>query len=353
VYPALAIVEELSPSAEVLWVGGEEGMERALVPRADIPLKAIPAAGVHGVGLRALPGNLWRLARGALEARGLIRAFRPDALLFTGGYVGIPVALAGWRLPRLVFVPDIEPGLAAKVICRGADRVGVTAEAAKAYFPRAAQVVVTGYPVRRQLRDVNRSSARESLGLISGPPVLLVLGGSRGARSINQALWTNLQEVLDLAQVLHITGELDWGRASRMKEGLTGASMHDYHPHSYLHEDMGAALAAADLALSRAGASVLGEYPLFGLPSILVPYPYAWRYQRVNARHMVSRGAAVEVQDEDLQRDLVPVLRDVLADPARLSSMSRAARELARPDAARALARLLEDLAGKDGGTRG
>ena len=345
VYPALAVHEALmSEGADVqtLWVGGEGGMEAGLVERAGIPFRAIPAAGVHGVGLRSLPGNLWRLARGTFAARRILREYRPQALLFTGGYVAGPMAVAGAHLPTLLYVPDIEPGLALKSLARFADRIALTAEESQAYFGKSRRTVVTGYPTRPGLTGWTRSRARKALQLADDSPVLLLLGGSKGARSINRSILANLPALLDLAQVVHITGQLDWEE--------TRAAAHAsprYHVFPYLHEQMGAALAAADLAISRAGASTLGEYPLFGLPSILVPYPHAWRYQKVNADHLVRRGAAVLLDDQHLTDELLPTVEVLLKTPARLEEMRRAVKALARPQAAAEIGRLLLELAGK------
>ena len=149
-YPALAVFERLANdrSTEVLWVGSEGGMEADLVTRAGINFTTIPAAGVHGVGLKALPGNLARLMRGYGAARKVLRAFKPNAMFFTGGYVAGPVAVAGRKIPTAIYVPDIEPGLALKLLARFADRIAVTAEDSRPYFPQDERVVVTGYPVR-------------------------------------------------------------------------------------------------------------------------------------------------------------------------------------------------------------
>ena len=120
VYPALAVVHALGNNADVLWVGGEGGMEGDLVPRTGLDYASIPAAGLHGVGLRSLPGTLWKLGRGVGAARKILRSFQPDVLFFTGGFVGIPVAVAGRNIPQALYVPDIEPGLAARWISRRA-----------------------------------------------------------------------------------------------------------------------------------------------------------------------------------------------------------------------------------------
>jgi UDP-N-acetylglucosamine--N-acetylmuramyl-(pentapeptide) pyrophosphoryl-undecaprenol N-acetylglucosamine transferase len=147
-----------------------------------------------------------------------------------------------------------------------------------------------------------------------------------------------LSRLLERAQVVHLTGELDWPEVESRRVGIPAALASRYHPYAYLHEEMGAAFAAADLAISRAGASVLGELPLFGLPAILVPYPHAWRYQKVNADYLAGRGAAIVIPDEELPAQLEPTVHSLLDDPGRLRAMSEASRRLAHPDAAQAIA---------------
>jgi UDP-N-acetylglucosamine--N-acetylmuramyl-(pentapeptide) pyrophosphoryl-undecaprenol N-acetylglucosamine transferase len=335
-----------------LWVGGIDGMEADLVKRAGVPFRAIPAAGVHGVGLRALPGNLWRLARGYLAAGRLLKEFCPQVLLFTGGYVAVPVALAA-RLnfrakdrPRsLVFVPDIEPGLALKTLVRFADQVAVTNEKSRNYLKSRPAVKVSGYPVRSDLKSMSKETGRATLQLQADLPTLLVLGGSKGARSINRALVMVLPQLLSEMQVIHITGQLDWEEMDKARQRLSADQAGRYRVSPYLYEEMGAALAAADLVVSRAGASILGEYPLFGLPAVLVPYPYAWRYQRTNAAYLAERGAAVLLPDDELPRRMLPVIREVMQDKKRLLSMAQAMSVLAQPKAAETIAEILCGLA--------
>jgi len=349
VYPALAVLEALGHDAQpVLWVGGQGGMEAGLVQRADpeIDYATIPAAGVHGVGWRAMPRNLTLLAQGVLASRRLLRTFKPDVLFFTGGYVAAPMAVAARGLPSLLYVPDIEPGLALGFMARFASRVAVTAEDSRVYFKgRASKVTVTGYPVRADLSAWTAEAARAHFNLDSQKPVLLVFGGSKGARSINQAVTACLSHLLEIAQVIHITGQLDWNEVDQAQGSLPQDLRERYHAFPYLHEDMGAALACADLSVSRAGASSLGELPLFDLPAILVPYPYAWRYQKVNADYLVSQSAAILIKDTDLKEQLFPTVQELFAQPARLQSMARAMHAQARPQAANQIAGLLKQLA--------
>jgi UDP-N-acetylglucosamine--N-acetylmuramyl-(pentapeptide) pyrophosphoryl-undecaprenol N-acetylglucosamine transferase len=347
VYPALSVLHALEKELEsVLWVGGEGGMEADLVKRAGLTYSTIPAAGVHGVGVRALPGNVTRLARGMLASRRILSQFQPQVLLFTGGYVAVPMAVAaGRRVPSLLYVPDIEPGLALKTLARYSSTIALTAEPSRGYFRNSrARLEVTGYPTRPELSGWTRERGRAQLGLAPDSKVLLITGGSKGAQSINRAVIGNLPQLLQLAEVVHISGQGNWGEVEAAAAQLPTSISSRYHPLPYLHE-MGAALAAADLVISRAGASTLGEYPLFGLPAVLVPYPYAWRYQKVNAGYMVDHGAAVSVENDALAQRLLPLVQELLRDDNRLRKMQAHMTSLAQPHAAEKIARLVSELA--------
>lgn len=326
-------------------------MEAQLIARAGLPFIGIPAGGLHGVALLNAVRNGWQLTRGTFAALRHLRRERPDAILTTGGYVSGPVAVAAaWRrVPILVYVPDIEPAQSVKAVARLATRIAVTVEDSRAFLP-AEKVVVTGYPLGERITRWSRITGREALGLPPGGPVLLVFGGSRGARSINRALLAHLPALTEIADVMHVSGELDWPEVSAERKKLPESVKARYHAHAYLHDEMGAAMAAADLVICRAGASILGEFPYFGLPSILVPYPYAWRYQKVNATWLANRGAAVIVEDAALPEQIVPTVRTLLLDPPRREAMRAAARALARPDAAQRLAELLVQVASKSEG---
>lgn len=352
-YPALAVLQTLKDdTVTVLWVGGEGGIEAELVQRAGLEFRAIAAAGVHGVGLSRLPGNLARLWRGYRQSRQILKEFQPDVLFFTGGYLAPPMALAGRHLPSLLYVPDIEPGLALKTLARLASMIAVTAEESCRYFPRRARLVVTGYPTRPDLRTWDLQQARQALGLDESLPVLLVFGGSKGARSINRALLQALPQFLPEMQVVHISGQLDWPeiesyRATLPDQLAVAQWAERYHAFPYLHAEMGAALTVADLVVARAGASTLGEFPLFELPAILVPYPHAWRYQYVNAQYLTERGAAVLLPDGELSGRLAPTVLELMRNPAQREKMRQSMRALQKPEAASEIGKLLLDLPAK------
>jgi len=367
VYPALSVLKQLmKPNPEpmpivqaeagqtstdelqVLWVGGSGGMEADLVKREGIRFETIPAAGVHGVGIRTIPGNLWQVGRGFISSRRILRKFHPEVLFFTGGFVAVPMALATrvfGGTKSLLYVPDIEPGLALKTIARFSDCIALTVEESGDYFPKHRSKVITGYPIRPGLDCWTIDEARSFFALQEDLPVLLVFGGSKGARSINQALAGALPELLKEMQIIHITGRLDWQMMEKARADLSTEQLNRYRPYPYLYDEIGAALHLADLALTRAGASTLGELPFFGLPAILVPYPYAWRYQRVNASFLMKHGAAEIIEDSQLAQKIAPKVLELMADTAKREKMSQAMHSLAKPEAATRIASLLTDLA--------
>ncbi len=335
-------------SLDTLYVGAEGEIEETVVPRTNIPLVTIVGGGLHGVGPVRFVRNLFRLIQGLFQSWRILGRFRPNVVLLTGGYVSVPVGYAAWlrRRPTLVYLPDVEPGQAIKLLSRSATQVAVTAEASQQYL--SAKAVVTGYPVRPEFHQDQghlRQVGRARLGIPPEEKVLLVFGGSRGAKSINRALGEILDQVLTQAHVIHISGTVDTKVCQARREALPVTARERYHLFDYVHE-MAQTLAAADLVVARAGAATLGEFPNFGLPAILVPYPYAWRYQKVNADYLADRGAAVRLNDEDMGQRLWPTIGALLNDEERLKEMSNNARALAHPDAAARLADLLTDLAG-------
>jgi len=349
IYPALAAVSELRQRGvadeDILWIGAKGEMEETLVPKAGLRLETIPAGPIVGVPLPTRVRSAAKLARGFGAALGHVRRFRPAVVFMTGGYVAAPVAAAA-RLrgvPIVVYLPDVEPGSTIRAVMPLARRVACTTDGSRAFVP-AHKMVVTGYPVRPEIRAARRLSRAEALAhfdLRPGRPTLFVFGGSRGARAINRALMGILPALLAEAQVIHVSGALTWPEVEANAATLPAELRACYRPYAYLHEEMGPAFRAADLVVARAGASMLGECPAFGLPSVLVPLTFAWRYQKVNADYLTERGAAVQLTDETLPKALLPTVRALLFAPDRLAGMAAAAAALDRPEAAADLARLI------------
>jgi UDP-N-acetylglucosamine--N-acetylmuramyl-(pentapeptide) pyrophosphoryl-undecaprenol N-acetylglucosamine transferase len=251
-------------------------------------------------------------------------------------------------VPIVIYLPDVEPGSTIRFALPMAEKVACTTDGSAAFVP-AEKMVVTGYPVRPDIRAAAALSKADALAqfeLVPGRPTLFVFGGSRGAQKINRALMAILAELLLDVQIIHISGTLTWPEVEANAATLTAAQQAYYRPYPYLHEQMGAAFRAADLVVARAGASMLGECPAFGLPSVLVPLTFAWRYQKVNADYLTERGAAIQLTDETLATELLPVVRGLLGDPDRLGRMAAAAAALDKPDAAADLAWLIRAIGG-------
>ncbi|MAU00513.1 MAG: hypothetical protein CL608_25500 [Anaerolineaceae bacterium] len=357
IYPALAAVTALRnkslPTENILWVGTKGEMEQTLVPRAGIRLETIVGGAIAGVPLHRKLINGSKLLLSIGKALRLVRRFRPDVMFMTGGYMAFPFTLAcRWLgVPIAIYLPDLEPGQSIQFSLRYAEKVGATTDGSAQFVP-ANKLVVTGYPVRPELREkanLSREAALAAFDLQPGRLTLLVFGGSRGAQAINRALMNILPELLQTMQVIHISGTFTWDEVDVNAKALPGELRAFYRPYPYLHDDMGHAFRAADLVVARAGASMLGEMPAFSLPSILVPLAWAWRYQKVNADYLCERGTAVQLTDETLDKQLLPTIQTLMADPDKLAQMSQAARALDVPNGAENLAALIENVANKNG----
>jgi UDP-N-acetylglucosamine--N-acetylmuramyl-(pentapeptide) pyrophosphoryl-undecaprenol N-acetylglucosamine transferase len=352
VYPLLAVVEALKREpdpAEILYIGSPGGIEESIVARAGLPYQSVEAGQIRGVAPWTLWRNIGRLWHGYLQVKSLLADWAADVVLVTGGYVSVPVSLAARRsqIPLMICLPDLVPGWAIRFLSRLADRIAVSFAEVRSAFPSAHRhkVRVSGYPVRAALLGANRSASYKVLRLDPALKTLLVMGGSRGARALNQALDPLLPELLARYQVIHISGQLDWPRVSTRHSELPAELRRHYCASPYMHEELSAAMVVADLAVARAGASTMAEFPAVGLPSILVPYPYAGQHQGLNADFMVAHGAAVRIDDADLGERLQPTVTRLLEDDQTLEQMGKATRALSRPGAARTIAQELRDLA--------
>ena len=322
-YPAIAIAQALGERANVTFIGAADRLEATIVPNAGYPLitvKSAPAKRAYA----NLPG--------VFQAMSALRRLNPDIVIATGGYVSLPVVLAARILRQFrrihatiaLLEPNARPGLTNRLLAPLVDEVWGAFPGGDPRF--AGKYVQTGIPVRASLRTLpSRDAAIERLGLSSKRSTLLAMGGSQGARSINDALTSLLKSdgLPEGWQLIHVTGEKEYDRVRSALGREDGALR------AYLN-DVGDAYAAADLVLARAGASTLGELAATGRPAILVPYPHAAEdHQRANAATVARSGAAVVVDDRDL---IAGKLRGILAEvtqPSRLGDL-RAAAERAR-----------------------
>ena len=346
-YPVLAVAERLRETfdTELIYYGTERGPERALAEDMGIPFHAIPASQVRGRSPNRLISGVFNLLRGQRSARREMRRDRPDALFATGGYASAPIGRAARasRVPLLLFLPDVKPGWAVRYMQRQATTVACSVDASLRYLP-AKKTVVTGYPVRRQFATATRKDGARHFGLDGSVHTVLITGGSQGAHPINRAIASGLRLLLDRAQVLHICGPAEESWLAHERDQLPEWQRDRYRLLPYTDE-MGLAMSASDLAITRAGASTLGELPSATLPAVLSPGGFSDQHQ--NADLLVEHGAAVVVSSDEIE-GLIETVVELLNDETRLAAMAEAMRALDRPDAADRLAALLREM-GREG----
>ncbi len=341
VIPALAIGRELRDrhGAEVRYVGTARGMEARLVPEAGFPLELIEVGMLKGVSLGTRLRTMGDLPRGVARCVGLMRAFRPQAVVGVGGYASGPAMMAAvlLRVPTLAYEPNAAPGLANRLVGRRVTGAAVAFEECRRFFRNAE---VTGVPVRREFFSLPE---RE----VGAAPHLLVFGGSQGARALNLAMPAvlgRLMEAVPGLTVLHQAGARH-AEATLAAYEATGVDRARWRVRAFV-EEMPREFAAADLILCRSGSSV-AELAAAGKPSLLVPFPQAADdHQRKNAEAFARAGAAVMLEEREMteQRLLTELVR-LLEDRARLAGMAVRARELARLNALRRIGEMVREIA--------
>lgn len=356
VAPALAVASELlavCPKVELLYVGTPDGIEADLVPRAGVPFASLRVSALAGRRAWAALRSGWRAFRATVDARALVSRFGADVALGTGGYVAGPVLLAAWSLgvPTAIHEQNLRPGITNRILSRLVRSVLVSFEESRRHFPVPAKVQCTGYPVRPEILGTSREEGARALGLRADRPTLLVVGGSRGARSINEAVRTGLPLLLQKlphVQVVVSTGAAYYeGVVSSLREsGVLPSPGSEIQVLPYIHE-MHLAYAAADLVFCRSGGSVQ-ELAARGLPAVLVPSPnVAYDQQTDNAMIMVRGGAAKLLPDAELNGDtFASVVTGLISTPGQLRKMGSAAAALGRPEAGRMIAGMLLKMAG-------
>lgn len=339
IYPALAVAACLRRQGVALsWLGAERGMEADIVPRHDIPFDTVQVHGLRGRGVLGWLLAPLTVARATLQAIRILRRRRPGVVLGMGGFVSGPGGLAALlcRRPLVIHEQNAVPGLTNRLLARLATRV---LAAYPGSFPGTPDADITGNPVRAEIAALDAPAARSRA---PGPLRLLVIGGSRGARSLNRGVPAALAALPEAdVEVWHQTGVADLA-------GTRAAYAAQAHPARVVPyiEDMPAAYRWADLALCRAGAITVAELAAAGVASVLVPYPHAVDdHQTANARYLCDAGAAELLPDAGLATGaLVDLLRTLLTDRPRLAEMAARARALAKPDAAERVARACLEL---------
>lgn len=345
VYPALAVARALRdarPDVELDYVGGVRGFERRLVAshpmRDELPYHELLVRSLRSAGLSVHTVlDPARLAASVPQAWWLLGRLRPAALFTTGGYLAVPLVLAARarRIPTLVWEGNVLPGRATRAIGRFATRVAVSFPPTLEAFP--GNSFVSGTPIR-SFEGIDRDAARRAFGLADEDRLLLAFGGSQAVTRLNGAVIEALPRLLADWHVLHVAGDDGMADARAARQALSEDVRSRYTAEPFLTDRMADALVAADLVLGRAGSSTCAELAAAGVPSILVPYPYAGAHQRYNAGFLANEGAAVVVPDEELTADRLLAETSALLDDDRRRAMAEAARRLGRPLAAEALA---------------
>lgn len=355
IFPAISIanaIKELRPSAEILFVGAEGRMEMQRVPDAGYKIIGLPVAGFDRKRLWKNFAVLVKLVRSQWKARCIIKEFHPQVVVGVGGYASGPtLKMAGMMgIPTLIQEQNSYAGVTNKLLAKKADKICVAYEGMEKFFP-AEKIIMTGNPVRQSLLThlTSHEEAIRNFGLNPAKKTILILGGSLGARTINQTLTAELESIranFDI-QFIWQTGKIYINQVREAITAATGEPVRQPHipaiPNLYVTDfikDMAQAYAAADLVISRAGAGSISEFCLLHKPVILVPSPnVAEDHQTQNALALVNKGAAIFVKDAEANEKLLPTALETVTNAEKLKSLSENIAALALPDSATIIAR--------------
>lgn len=340
IFPAVSIANEIKakrPDAKILFVGAEGRMEMQRVPAAGYPIKGLPIAGFNRKNLLKNIPVLFKIMESRRMARRILRDFRPQVAVGVGGYASGPTlnVAESMGIPTLLQEQNSYAGVTNKLLAKKARKICVAYDGMSRFFP-ADKILFTGNPVRQNLLEgtVQKDDAVRSFGLVPGKRTILVIGGSLGARTLNESILGNLPLVKQQSNVQFVwqTGKY---YSSTIKEELDRRGCPDNLKVMDFIADMKQAYAAADLVISRAGAGSISEFCLLGKPVILVPSPnVAEDHQTKNALALVQKNAALYVPDTEARRSLLPLAINTVADHEKLETLSRNIIQLARPNAA-------------------
>lgn len=353
-YPGIALAEEIEKrwKAKILFVGTNYGIENKVIPKTHYEFKKIWLRGLQrkmNIGNLLLP---LRLLVSLIQCTFLIVTFRPNLVLGTGGYVSGPALMMGIALgvPTIIQEQNSFPGLVNRLLGKWVNQVHVTYEASLPYFKKQPNVFVSGNPVRGSFTKVERKKALNKFNLKKDKSTLFIFGGSQGAHAINMQVLNCLERLMGHPglQILWATGPRDLNlvasKCQRFKERI---SIHPYI------DDMASAYAASDMVLCRSGASTLSEVTICGLPSILIPFPYATSgHQEYNARTLEKAGAATVILEQALTESLlIQKIFELLDNADKRKAMARAARQLSKPNAAKEIVDKIDELIRPSAGT--
>jgi UDP-N-acetylglucosamine--N-acetylmuramyl-(pentapeptide) pyrophosphoryl-undecaprenol N-acetylglucosamine transferase len=350
IFPAVAVghaLQRLCPGAELLFVGAKDKMEMEKVPKEGFKIIGLDIAGYNRTHLWKNISLPFKLLKSRIEARRIIREFKPDAMMGVGGFASFPMLSAGqgMGIPTLIQEQNSFAGKSNKILGKRANAICVAYPAMQRFFPKD-KVMLTGNPVRKSISSMTLTSAegKDWFGLNAGLTTVLVIGGSLGAKSVNDAVDEGLEDILkEGVQVIWQSGKPYFEQAQKRTASLQSVKVFDFI------KEMDYAYAAADIVISRAGALAIAELCIAGKPVIFVPYPFAAEdHQTSNAMALVTNNAALLVKDDLVKTLLVTTLKTLLQDKALQNKMSGNLKAMAITDADERIARKVMEIAGKN-----
>jgi len=348
IYPALSVAHELvGQGHEVIFAGTPDGLEARLVPENGLPFAAFEAAGFNRSHPHTLFSSTAKIAKSTGRAESFLREKGIDGVLGFGGYASIPIGRAAEKLgiPIIIHEQNSYCGMTNKYLAKRATAIALTYETAKSQLQTTAPTIMTGNPVRAEILAADRASGREALGIPEQDRLVLVFGGSQGARHVNKAVTDIAASIVEEpdVRVIHVTGpkELETVCAALDTAGVAHGDNERYQVFGYFNR-MGDALAACDFTVARAGATSLAEITAIGVPALLVPFPYATDdHQTKNARTLVDAGAAYLIADDQVETpEFSALLLELLSDEGLRDRMRKASRSLGSAHAAQKVALL-------------
>lgn len=344
IFPAISIanaIREIDPEVEILFVGAEGRMEMQRVPDAGYPIVGLPVAGFDRKNLLKNISVIIKLLKSQRKAKKVLRDFNPDAAVGVGGYASGPTlkTAAAMGIPTLIQEQNSYAGVTNKLLAKKALKICVAYDGMEAFFPKE-KIILTGNPVRQSLLnpDTTREEALVRFGLKPGKKTILILGGSLGARTLNQCMMASLDKIREAGvQFIWQTGKIYYQQA--MESVKNAGEIPNLHTTDFI-KDMAGAYLAADLVISRAGAGSISEFCLLGKSVILVPSPnVAEDHQTKNAMALVHKQAAIYVKDAEAHVKLLQTALETIRDESKLKELQTNIAKLALPDAANTIAK--------------
>ena len=336
IYPGIAVIPYLE-DYRVLWIGANTGIDKDIVNKAGIPFFGIPAGKLRRYFSLRNISDVFKIIAGFFAARAVLKKEKPALLFSKGGFVSVPpvLAAASLKIPVFTHESDYTPGLATKINIRFADRVFTTYTDTKRFLPEKTshKITVSGNLIRQAFYKADPEKGRASLGVESGERILLVLGGSQGAKEVNELILDSLPALTALYTVVHITGSL-WQASPAPR----------YLPFAFIYDELAHILSAAELVVGRSGAGTLWECACVGVPMILIPLQGSGTRgdQVENARFFSQAGAAL-VLEERSPDALQKIVMTVANDPEKRRAMSSASKQIGNTNGAKVIAGAIKD----------